>query len=75
MAEEGARLFAEIVKRVAATGQECMIALSGGSTPRKMHALLGQDPYGSRIPWNRVHLFWGDERCVPRTAGGATMAG
>ena len=65
LAEEGARLFAEIVKRVAATGQECMIALSGGSTPRKMHALLGQDPYGSRIPWNRVHLFWGDERCVP----------
>ena len=65
MAEEGARLFAEIVACGVAANTMCAVALSGGSTPRKMHVLLGREPYRSRIPWNRVHLFWGDERCVP----------
>jgi 6-phosphogluconolactonase len=27
--------------------------------------MLGREPYLSRVPWNAVHLFWGDERCVP----------
>lgn len=42
-----------------------MIALSGGSTPRAVYALLGSEPVRSQIPWEKVHLFWGDERCVP----------
>ena len=41
------------------------LALSGGSTPRSVYALLGSEPYRSQIPWDKVHLFWGDERCVP----------
>lgn len=41
------------------------IALSGGSTPRKLYGLLGNEPYRSQIDWTLVHIFWSDERCVP----------
>jgi 6-phosphogluconolactonase len=42
------------------------LALSGGSTPSGLYALLAGD-FRSMIPWGRTHLFWGDERCVQRT--------
>jgi 6-phosphogluconolactonase len=41
------------------------VALSGGSTPRAMYALLATSEFVSRVEWARVHAFWGDERCVP----------
>ena len=41
------------------------VALSGGSTPKGLYALLATEGYASRIDWSRVHLFWGDERCAP----------
>lgn len=40
------------------------IALSGGSTPRLLFSVLG-DLYASSVPWDKVHFFWVDERCVP----------
>ena len=40
-------------------------ALTGGSGPVHAYRLLGEEPLRSRIPWEGVHLFWGDERCVP----------
>ncbi|HEV7509907.1 MAG TPA: 6-phosphogluconolactonase [Thermoanaerobaculia bacterium] len=40
-------------------------ALSGGSTPRDLYSLLASPPYRDRLPWNAVHVFWGDERHVP----------
>ncbi|SDD47156.1 6-phosphogluconolactonase [Belnapia rosea] len=41
------------------------IALSGGSTPKRLYHLLAASPWRERMPWDRVHLFWGDERFVP----------
>jgi 6-phosphogluconolactonase len=41
------------------------VALSGGSTPRVLYSLLGSADCRERIDWRCVHLFWGDERCVP----------
>lgn len=41
------------------------IAFSGGSTPRPLYNLLTTEAYSQRIDWPRVHVFWGDERCVP----------
>jgi 6-phosphogluconolactonase len=41
------------------------IALSGGSTPKRLYQLLAAPPLRDQLPWPRVHLFWGDERCVP----------
>ncbi|MGD2185363.1 MAG: 6-phosphogluconolactonase, partial [Desulfobacterales bacterium] len=42
------------------------IALSGGSTPRRLYALLASDAkLRKQVPWDRIHFFWGDERHVP----------
>jgi 6-phosphogluconolactonase len=42
------------------------LALSGGHTPAKMYSLWASDEkYRSRTSWDRVHLFWSDERYVP----------
>lgn len=41
------------------------LALGGGSAPREAYGLLAEEPYRSQVPWEAVHLFWGDERCVP----------
>src|SRR5690554_4598718 len=39
------------------------IALSGGTTPRKLFKRIAKK-YADAIPWERVHFWWGDERCV-----------
>ncbi len=39
-------------------------ALSGGSTPKLLFKILAED-YKEKIDWQRLHFFWGDERCVP----------
>src|SRR5262249_2539250 len=42
------------------------VALSGGSTPKNLYALLADDSaLRATIPWDKVHFFWGDERHVP----------
>jgi 6-phosphogluconolactonase len=41
------------------------VCLSGGSTPHRLYQLLGGQPYTERMPWDRIHWFWGDERFVP----------
>src|SRR5262244_674742 len=41
------------------------VALSGGSTPRRLYQLLAGPPYREAFPWARTHWFWGDERFVP----------
>jgi len=42
------------------------VALSGGSTPKNMFAMLANDATLSKqMPWENVHFFWGDERHVP----------
>jgi 6-phosphogluconolactonase len=46
-------------------GGELTVALSGGSTPRRMHQILAAAPLKEVIPWNRVRILFGDERCVP----------
>ncbi len=42
------------------------VALSGGSTPAALYALLADNAYSCRLPWDKTQLFWGDERCVPK---------
>jgi 6-phosphogluconolactonase len=41
------------------------VALSGGSTPKAIFEKLSSPPYDQMIEWNKVHLFWSDERAVP----------
>lgn len=63
-AEESFRIMQDAV----AQRGRFAIALAGGHTPAKMYALWAQDKrYDGHTPWDRVHLFWGDERYVART--------
>jgi 6-phosphogluconolactonase len=58
----------EFVRRTAAgraDSRPFALALSGGSTPRRMFELLAGEPYRDQVPWRQVHFFWGDERTVP----------
>jgi 6-phosphogluconolactonase len=59
-----ALLVAQAHLAVAARGR-FGVALSGGHTPRRTYELLAAPPFRRQTPWDRVHVFWGDERCVP----------
>jgi 6-phosphogluconolactonase len=49
-----------------ATKRRFAVAISGGSTPRKLYMFLGSDTYRHQVDWQHIHLFWADERCVPK---------
>lgn len=64
-----AQAVAELIKEKAlSTAKETYIniALSGGSTPQSLFELLA-DEYETAIAWQKVRLFWVDERCVAPT--------
>jgi 6-phosphogluconolactonase len=54
-----------VAARIEANDGRIAICLTGGSSPKRLYALLAREPYRSRIPWQRVHWFIGDERFVP----------
>lgn len=54
-----------IIARINASQGRIAICLAGGSTPNELYHLLATEPWRSRIPWDRVHWFVGDERFVP----------
>lgn len=61
-----ARAAAErLCDRAISTPGRVAIALSGGSTPKRLYQLLVSAELAERFPWDRVHWFWGDERFVP----------
>ena len=41
------------------------LVLAGGSTPRALYQRVAAEPLRSELAWERVELFFGDERCVP----------
>jgi 6-phosphogluconolactonase len=61
IASEAAKTFAERSARSISERGRFAVALSGGATPKALYSLLSR----SRLPWGKIHLFWGDERCVP----------
>ena len=65
LARAAAERFAQAVEQAVEDRGQAFVALSGGSTPKQMGAILAREPYRSRVPWDRVHVFWGDERWVP----------
>ena len=54
-----------LISRMAANSGRVAICLTGGSSPKQLYQLLATDGFRSRIPWDRVHWFIGDERLVP----------
>lgn len=71
ISEHPSAVAADAAHRVAALLNQALhargvahLALAGGSTPKAMYAVLATL---KDIDWNRVHVWWGDERCVPDT--------
>lgn len=60
----GAERVAALAKEAVRVNGRFTLALAGGSTPKSLYRLLSSEEYSRKIPWDKVHLFWGDERCV-----------
>jgi 6-phosphogluconolactonase len=65
LSHAAADIFAEAATQAIETRGRFLAALSGGSTPSRLYRLLAGKSYRDRIEWDKVCLFWGDERCVP----------
>jgi 6-phosphogluconolactonase len=65
LAHAAAELFRDAALQAIAEQGRFSAALSGGATPRRLFRRLGTS-YRKKIAWDKVHLFWSDERCVPR---------
>jgi len=61
-----AEAFADFLAKEIAKSSIFHVALSGGSTPKLLFAHLAKE-YADKIDWKKVHLYWGDERCVAPT--------
>lgn len=52
--------------RAAIDARGCFsVTLAGGSTPKRTYGLLASESYREQVDWSKVHIFFGDERCVP----------
>lgn len=61
-----ASLFTECAEGAVSASGRFAVALSGASTPQPLYTALASRPeFRDRVPWNRTHFFWGDERHVP----------
>ncbi len=65
LARTAADIFSMRANECVARKGQFFVAISGGTTPRLFHRMLVQEPYVSEIPWDKMHIFWVDERCVP----------
>ena len=62
-----AEMFVQKAREAIAARGIFVVALAGGSTPRRLYALLADegDVFRAQLAWDRIHFFWGDERHVP----------
>ena len=67
LAEAAAERFVAVTAQAAAARGSARIAISGGSTPKAAFQLLADPakPWRARMPWDKLDLYWVDERCVP----------
>lgn len=57
-----ARLIIRVTQK-----DRAVVCLTGGSSPQGLYRLLADEPWRSRVPWDRVHWFMGDDRFVPES--------
>lgn len=65
LAQNAARQFSALAAAAIQARGYFSVALAGGSTPQALYRLLAGPPFAGEVDWRRVHVFWGDERCVP----------
>jgi 6-phosphogluconolactonase len=71
LSRAAAVLFVDQSVKSMADRNRFLVALNGGSTPTRLFQLLASD-FRDHVDWNRVHVFWGDERCVPPNDPGSS---
>src|SRR5207248_4269446 len=64
VAREAAGLFVRLSIEAVSERGRFAVALSGGTTPRRVYELLASDDYRTQVSWANVHVFFGDERTV-----------
>jgi len=65
LARAAAELFVNTAADSIAARGRFWVALSGGTTPRRLYKLLATSAFSSRVDWGRIRIFWTDERYVP----------
>lgn len=70
LSREAARLFVGQATKAIQERGRFLVALNGGGTPNRLFQLLAAE-YREKVDWNNVHVFWGDERCVPPEEAGS----
>jgi 6-phosphogluconolactonase len=67
VARAAAQLFTNAVVNASKSRGLARIAISGGTTPKTMFELLANsaEPFAKQVPWDKLDLYWVDERCVP----------
>ena len=70
LARRAAQYFVEMADEAVDARGRARIAISGGSTPKAAFELLGDpgEPWRGRMQWDKLELYWVDERCVPPDA-------
>ena len=64
LAQAAAEVFVKYAADAVAARGIARIAISGGTTPKSMFALLATEPFVSQVAWDKLSLYWVDERCV-----------
>jgi 6-phosphogluconolactonase len=65
IAQKAAALYVDAAQQAARERGVFRVAMAGGSTPKSLHALLTAEPFRSQLPWDKMQIFFGDERHVP----------
>jgi 6-phosphogluconolactonase len=65
LSRAAAEIFAQVADRAILERKRLLVALSGGSTPKRLFQILAGSPYAQSLPWSQIHFFWCDERLVP----------
>lgn len=65
LSSAAARAFVQVSRTAQSQARNAWIALSGGSTPRRLFQTLAGPPFREQVAWDRVHLIQVDERPVP----------
>jgi 6-phosphogluconolactonase len=66
ISHKAAEIFLYLSEQYISSAKRFVVALSGGTTPKRFYELLGSDVFRDAIDWSHIHFFWVDERCVPK---------
>src|SRR6476620_1223404 len=64
LSQQAAEWMVDYIHKTLQLQDRFTLSLSGGSTPKRLHLLLASDQFKNKIDWQKLHVFWDDERYV-----------